>query len=254
MDPFGVEFGKTLGQLVDQYRTVFAPMALIWHLATLVVVYLVVRYGNRYRRVFATYFALNYAWLVAFVGIWMSAQLYASMGAVALAVYGATPVFLLIIFYQWIQELRAPKLDLDFRGIQKWRLLISIPMLVWGFWYPPYIFGIHLVLDPRELLFGAYGLMGCPTTMVALSLLFLKYPGGNRRLFHLLTGYAVIVGAAMVALLYVPDIPFFVLGLASLALIISTMRKERSAQALTDLGEAAPLVDEGTAKDLRAPV
>ena len=58
-----------------------------------------------------------------------------------------------------------------------------------------------MIFDPTELLFGAYGLMGCPTTMVALSL-FLKYPAGNRRLFHLLTGYAVIVGAAMVALLY----------------------------------------------------
>jgi hypothetical protein len=248
MDPFGVEFGKTLGQLVGQYRTAFAPMALIWHLATLVVVYLVVRYGNRYRRVFAAYFALNYAWLVASVGIWMSAQLYASMGAVALAVYGATPVFLMVIFYQWIQELRAPKLDLDFRGIQKWRLLVSVPMLVWGFWYPPYIFGVRLVLDPSELLFGAYGLMGCPTTMVALSLLFLKYPAGNLRLFHLLTGYAVIVGAAMVALLYVPDIPFFVLGLASLTLIISTMRKDRSTQTSINRDEATGPVRESPSR------
>jgi hypothetical protein len=98
-----------------------------------------------------------------------------------------------------------------------------------GFWYPPYIFGVRLVWDPAELLFGAYGLMGCPTTMVALAVLFLKYPAGNRRLFHLLTGYAVFVGAAMVALLYVPDIPFFVLGAASLALIIATMWKDRIA-------------------------
>jgi hypothetical protein len=59
-------------------------------------------------------------------------------------------------------------------------------------------------------------------TMVTLSLLFLKYPAGNRTLFNLLTAYAVMVGAAMVALLYVPDIPFFFLGLASLALIVKT--------------------------------
>ena len=38
-------------------------------------------------------------------------------------------------------------------------------MLVWGLWYPPYIFGVRLVFDPAELLFGAYGLMGCPVTM-----------------------------------------------------------------------------------------
>jgi hypothetical protein len=160
----------------------------------------------------------------------MSVELYARMGAVALAVYGATPVFLIIILYQWFQELKTPRLELNLRGIEKWRLLVALPMLVWGFWYPPYIFGVRLVWDPTELLFGAYGLMGCPTTMVALAVLFLKYPAGNRRLFHLLTAYAVFVGAAMVALLYVPDIPFFVLGVASLALIIATMWKDRIAR------------------------
>jgi hypothetical protein len=92
-------------------------------------------------------------------------------------------------------------------------------MAIWGFWYPPYVYGVRLVFDPAEFLFGAYGLMGCPTTMVALSLLFLVYPSGDRRLFHLLTAYAVFADAAMVALLYVPDIPFFVLGVASLMLI-----------------------------------
>ena len=36
----------------------------------------------------------------------MSIQLYARMGGVALAVYAATPVFLLIILYQWVQEVK----------------------------------------------------------------------------------------------------------------------------------------------------
>jgi hypothetical protein len=91
MDPFGVEFGKTIGQLVTEYRTTFAWVALVWHVSTFALLYLIFRYGNRYRRVFATYFSLNYAWLVAFVGIWMSVQLYERMGMVALAVYGPRP-------------------------------------------------------------------------------------------------------------------------------------------------------------------
>ncbi|QIN78450.1 hypothetical protein GBA65_07835 [Rubrobacter marinus] len=220
MDPFGVEFGKTVGQLVGEYRAAFAWVALIWHLTTLALFYLIFRCGSRYRRAFAAYFALSYAWLFVFVGVWMSIELYERMGLAALAVYGATPVFLLIMLYQWYRELREPRLDLDFRSIEKWRLLVAVPMLVWGFWYPPYVFGVRLVFDPAELLFDTYGLMGCPTTTVALSLLFLKYPAGNRMLFQVLTAYAVMVGAAMVALLYVPDIPFFILGLASLALIV----------------------------------
>jgi hypothetical protein len=229
VDPFGIEFGKTLGQLVGEYRTAYAWVALVWHLAAVVVVSLVIRYGNRYRRLFAAYFAVDYLWLIGFVGIWVSIEHYERMGAVALAVYGATPVFLLVIFLQWLRELRTPTLDLDFRHIEKWRLLVAVPLGIWGFWYPPYIYGVRLVFDPAEFLFGAYGLRGCPTTMVALSLLFLVYPSGDRRLFHLLTAYAVFVGAAMVALVYVPDIPFFALGVASLMLILRVRHRDRSA-------------------------
>jgi hypothetical protein len=58
----------------------------------------------------------------------------------------------------------------------------------------------------------------------------LGYPAGNRRLFHLLTADALFVGSATVALLfYVREIPFFILGLASLALIVSARRKDRRA-------------------------
>jgi hypothetical protein len=73
-----------------------------------------------------------------------------------------------------------------------------------------------------ELLFGAYGLMGCPTTIIPLTLLFLKYPKTNKPLYYALMMYALFIGAAMVALQYVPDIPFFFLGVASLGLVIVT--------------------------------
>lgn len=61
----------------------------------------------------------------------MSIQLYARMGGVALA--GTRPVgVLLIILYPWVQEVKVPRLDLDFRGIERGRLLIAVPMLVSG--------------------------------------------------------------------------------------------------------------------------
>lgn len=88
--------------------------------------------------------------------------------------------------------------------------------------------------------------MGCPTTMVAPSLLFLKFPAGNRTLFNLLTGYAVLVGTAMVALLYVPDIPFFFLDLASLALIVATKLKGRRGAALPGVRKTAWPSDNST--------
>jgi hypothetical protein len=107
-------------------------------------------------------------------------------------------------------------------NVSTWRWLIAIPVIIWGFWYPPYEWGVRLIFDPWELLFGAYGLMGCPTTMVVLAILFLKYPAGNRSLFHALTAFAVIIGISMTALMYIPDLPLLFIGLASLALILIT--------------------------------
>jgi hypothetical protein len=227
MPDFFRTFGMTMGHLVAEYRGAYAWIAPLPHLAILILFYLIFRQGNRYRKVFTLYFIVNYIWLVIFVGGWFSFQLYRRMGILALGPYGATPILLLVILYQWVQELRHPQLDLDFTKFNKWRLLIAVPILLWGFWYPPYEWGVRLIFDPKELLFGAYGLMGCPTTMIPLSILFLKYPAGNRPLFYALTVYAVCVGAAMVGLQYVPDIPFFFIGLVSLGLIIwSRFREE----------------------------
>lgn len=215
-----------MGRLVTEYRDTYPWLAPLPHVATLLLLFLVFRHGQRYRRAFTVYFLLNFAWLVVFVGGWFCVRLYREMGVAALAMYGATPVLLVVILIQWRRELAHPRLDLDFSRFPRWRLLVAVPILLWGFWYPRYEWGVRVVFDPAELLFGAYGLMGCPTTMVALSVLFLKYPQGNRPLFHALTAYAVCIGAAMVALRYVPDIPFFALGLAALGLIIHHRRRE----------------------------
>jgi hypothetical protein len=226
MAEFASKFGMLMGQLVAEYRSTYTWLAPFFHLLTLLLLYLVFRYGQRYRRVFTLYFIINYFWLVVFVGGLLCFQLYQRLGLPALGMYGATPILLLIILYQWVQEFRNPRLDLDFTRFNKWRLLIAVPILVWGFWYPSYEWGVRLIFDPKELLFGAYGLMGCPTTMVPLSILFLKYPAGNRPLFYALTVYAVCIGAAMVGLRYVPDIPFFFIGLVSLGLIIWSRFRE----------------------------
>lgn len=222
------EFGILMGQLVAEYRAAYAWVALLPHLVFLGLFYLIARYKNRYRRAFTVAFTINYVWLLIFVGGWFCIQLYQRMGLIALALYAATPVLLAIILYQWIQELRSPKLDLDLTGVSAWRWWIAIPILIWGFWYPPYEWGVRLVFDPRELLVGAYGLMGCPTTMVPLAILFLKYPAGNRPLFYALTAYAAMIGFVMTVLMrYVPDIPFFFIGLVSLALIFISGQKKR---------------------------
>lgn len=232
-----VQFGILMGQLASQYRSRYAWVAIIPHVTFLVLFFLILRSGNRCRKAFTIYYIANFLWVLIFVGGWFSVQIYQHLSLPGLMMYIGTPFLILVILIQWIQELRRPRLNLDLRKIPLWRWVIALPFMLWGFWYPPYQWGVRLIFDPRELLFGAYGLMGCPTTLVPLALLFLKYPDGNRPLFHSLTAYAVIVGFAMVMLMYIPDIPFFIMGLLSLGLILYTKikaakRAESSPEAL----------------------
>lgn len=228
MDSFGTQFGILMGQLVGEYRTEFSFIAPIFHIGTLVVLYLAFWFKKKYRRVFSGYFLINYVWIFIFVGIWFCIQLFNRMGMKPLLFYCGTPLLLLVILFQLGKEFIKPQLDLQFTSIKKWRLLVSIPIFIWGFWYPKYEWGAKLTFEPIELLFGAYGLMGCPTAMVLLSILFLTYPSGNRELFHAMTAFSLVIGAAMVSLFFIPDIPLLLIGIASFGLIISIKFKERS--------------------------
>jgi hypothetical protein len=98
--------------------------------------------------------------------------------------------------------------------------LIVIPIIIYGFWYPTFIWGKGFIFTPEDLLFSAYGLMPCPTTMVALGILSLKYPFTNKPLFVSLTIFACMVGTAQITLPYIPDIPLAIIGYYCLSLIL----------------------------------
>ena len=55
-----VEFGITMGQLVAEYRSTYAWLALIPHLVILILIYLIIRQGNRYRKAFTIYYIINF--------------------------------------------------------------------------------------------------------------------------------------------------------------------------------------------------
>lgn len=213
-------FGKAFEKLVAEYSSgIGLWLAPVFHIATILILLLVIKHGNRYRKVFTTYFVLNYLWIFIYVGIVMSFLFYREIGIWSLAFWSIIPILIGIITFQWFKELRYPKLDLDFRGIKKWKLAI-IPIIIFGFWYPTYTYGVGFSILPKDLLFSFYGLMPCPTTIVVLGLLFLKYPKGNKSLFNVLTLFAVWIGTAQILIHYVPDYPLALIGYLSVGLII----------------------------------
>lgn len=212
---FGIGFHRFVQV---EFETIGTGLAPLLHIATVVILFLVLRYGNKYRKLFTVYFALNWLFLLGYWGVYGSIY-WSEVGTAYLLNFMAVPILLSLIMINFIRELLNPKLDLDFGNVKKPRYL-ALLVLLWGFWYPAYIYSYGFLFTAKDLLFSYYGLMPCPTTMVVLSLLTLNYPKGNRTLFNLMTAYAIFIGTAIVASGWIPDIPFIILGIYSFALII----------------------------------
>ena len=217
-------FGITIGRIIETYgAAVRAWLSPLFHLGFLAVIFLLITKGNRFRKAFTLYFLINYIWLFVAIGIYASIQLFQQAGPGYLAVYGATPILLVVIIALLISEWRKQQNNFDLSQVPTWRWVVVVPMMLWGFYYPNWRFdGSGFDWNLGQLLFGNFGLMGCPVTMLALSTLFLIYPRVNRHLFQVMTMYAIMLGGAMVAVGYKTDIPFFALGVISLLLILVT--------------------------------
>lgn len=211
---FGLAFHRFVELEYQIFGRIGAPLL---HVLTLILIVLVLLFGNRTRLPFVVAFTLNWLFLFGFWGIF-AVFYWAKIGAAYLMSYIAAPVLLALITITWIRELFQKKIDLDLKHISKKRWIV-LPIMIWGFWYPTYLYGQGFVFRASDLLFSYYGLMPCPTTMLVLGVLTLTYPRGNRTLLHLMTAYALLIGTATVLTGWLPDIPFIVIGLYSLGLI-----------------------------------
>jgi hypothetical protein len=221
MNNFSPElFGRSFGEITMEYIHGFGRfIAPIFHIMVLIILILVIIRGNNGRKYFTIYFIINYLWLLIFVGLYISFLLYKKMGIAFLIYWGPVPFLLLFILLRWLKELKSQKNSLDFKNIPCYRYIV-IPVILFGFWYPSYIWNFGFNFSAKDLLFSSFGLMPCPTTMVVLSILTLKFPDVNKGLFYSLTLFSVMIGTAQIAIGYVPDYPLAFLGYYSAFLIL----------------------------------
>lgn len=229
-------FGEGFHRFVQIEYDIFGiPLSVIFHIATLVILYLVFKYGNKYRKLFTTYFACNWFFLFCYWGVY-AIFYWSEIGIPYLASYIITPILLGFILFHWIKEIINPELDLNYKNVKGYKFVVLL-IMIWGFWYPTYIYGQGFIFNLKDALLSNYGLMPCPTTMVVLGLMTLKYPNVNKSLFNLFTAYALFIGTAVVLSGWLPDIPFIILGIYSLCLILNNKMiefksKKRANQAL----------------------
>lgn len=219
-------FGQGFHRFVKlEYQLFGAWLAPLLHVVSLVIILLALWRGNRVRTLFTAYFTLNWLFLFGYWGVF-AVVYWAKIGIAYLFGYIAAPILLALITFNWIRELYAKRIDIDFSNISKKRWIV-LPIIVWGFLYPAYLYGQGFSFSASDLLFSYYGLMPCPTTMVVLSLFTLTFPRGNRTIYHLMTVYAIVIGTATVMTGWLPDIPFILLGLYALCLILYYRSRDR---------------------------
>jgi hypothetical protein len=220
MDISPALFGKAFGEITDSYLNgIGMYISPVLHVLTLVLLVLLFIKEDKTKKYFTLYFLLNYVWIFIYVGIYMSYLFYEKMGASFLIFWGALPVLLLLIITQWFRELKVKKNNFVFKAIPFYRFIV-IPIMLFGYWYPTFIWGSGFKLYARDFLFSSYGLMPCPTTMVVLGLLTLKYPHVNKGLYYSLMIFSIMVGTAQFTIGYVPDYPLAIIGYYSLLLVV----------------------------------
>lgn len=225
-------FGQGFHRFVEfEYQLFGSILAPVLHIATVIVLILIAMFRNRVRRLFSIYFTINWLFLFAYWGVF-AVVYWAKFGIVYLLCYLPAPILLALIVAAWIRELFQNRIDLDFRRIPPVRWVV-LPVMLWGFWYPSYLYGQGFLFHARDLLFSYYGLMPCPTTMLVLGLFCLAYPRGNRTLFSLMSVYAILIGTATVVTGWLPDIPFIAIGLYAAGLAIAQKQKEKRLKALS---------------------
>ncbi len=211
-------FGERFHEFVQIEYTLFGSLGILFHVITIIILFSICLYGNKFKKLFTLYFTLNWGFLFSYWGIFGLIYWY-KIGASYLLMYIIAPILLFLILYNWIREVKYGKIDFELTQVQKYRYFVVV-ILLWGFCYPTYYYGQGFEFQFSDFLFSYYGLMPCPTTMVTLSLMTLNYPRGNRTLFNLLTTYALFVGTATVLSGWIPDIPFVFLGIYASILII----------------------------------
>lgn len=218
------DFGRAFEKIQMEYQTgIGAYLAPFFHLMAVLVLCYHLLNKKKNPKLFNIWFAVNYLWIFSYVGIYMFYRFYQELGVWSVAFWGVLPLLLGNIFFNWVQSARKSTgeiMDWDFFNIPRWRWLIT-PFIAFGFWYPTYIYGQGFVFTAKDLLFSFFGLMPCPTTIVTLGILTLKYPAVHKGLYNALTLFAVWIGSFQILLGYVPDYPLAMVGYYSLGLIIS---------------------------------
>ncbi|MDH5438159.1 MAG: hypothetical protein OEX76_04580 [Candidatus Bathyarchaeota archaeon] len=173
-------------------RDVFiqTSVAYLWlspviHVATIILLIALYRYGPKMGRVVDAYFGILFLFFAFSNHIAMTEN----YGLVVIT-GNLVPVFIVGLFWMW--EVFKPRNEYVFQRLQVWRYWV-VPFAILAFWSP-----INADLSPNFspllLLTSSFGVMFCPTTPVVIAILTLIYPSVNMHLLRVTSFVGALIG------------------------------------------------------------
>ncbi len=162
------------------------PLRVFLHILTLVLLVLLILYGQKVGRLLAGYFGSLFLFH-AFT------QNIATTPTYGFAILTGNLVIIAIVGIFWFIEAYQQQTDYTFRQLPLWRYWV-IPFVILAFWFPV---GPSLLPDfnPLLLLTSDFGVMFCPTAPLIIALLTLFYPQVDLRLLRVTSLAGLLIGS-----------------------------------------------------------
>lgn len=161
-------------------------LRVVLHILTLILVGLLIWYGQRVGRVLAAYFGV----LFVFHAFTQNIAVTPSYG---FAILTGNLVIIAIAGIFWLWEAFRPQNDYTFWRLPWWRYWV-VPFIVLAYWFPA---GPDLMpfFHPLLLLTSDFGVMFCPTAPLVIGILTLLYPSVDLRLLRVSSLVGLLIGS-----------------------------------------------------------
>ena len=165
----GYDYANTNAVILDLLKAsseTYKVVAPFFHIATIIIVILLIIFKNKVRQVFNIYVCINFFFFAFAQGVFFTDKY-------GIAIMGGYIIIFSIIGVYWIWEIIVKKNDFTLPKIPYWKYWV-IPFAILSFWSP-----VELQFKPIYLLTSDYGTSFCFTAPVILAILSLYHPKVN---------------------------------------------------------------------------
>ena len=194
---------------IDPYK----HFSLVFHIATLLIVALIVMFGTKMGRILAAYMGVNYL-IIAFVQTMGTTEKY------GFVIQTGSLITSVLLGIAWIVVAVRGTLEPSYKNVPSLRYLL-LPLALLAFWSPynsevqPYFSPVLLITSPD------YGLTFCFTTPVFLFLLVLFYPKVNAFAYRITAFNGLLYGLFNMTHFFNPQLRW--MGILHLPLLVISL-------------------------------